>query len=173
MNGETINKMEHSKFNNIKAFFLDVDGVLTDGSVIVTEAGELLRTMNVKDGQAIKYALDQNFIIAIITKGRSKGVKYRLQGLGIKYIYDNLASKRESIDSLIKELQLKKEEILYMGDDIPDLKARDLVGIFACPSDAEPEVLKSADYISPIQGGKGCVRELIRRVLKIQSKWIY
>jgi 3-deoxy-D-manno-octulosonate 8-phosphate phosphatase (KDO 8-P phosphatase) len=165
--------MDHSKFNQIKAFFLDVDGVLTDGSVIVTETGGLLRTMNVKDGQALKYALDKGYLIAIITKGKSKGVRLRLAGLGIKHIHDNLTSKAETIRDLIQIHNLKKEEILYMGDDIPDLKAKDLVGIFACPSDAEPEVLKNADYISPKGGGKGCVREVLRRVLKIQSNWIY
>ncbi|NNF33095.1 MAG: 3-deoxy-D-manno-octulosonate 8-phosphate phosphatase [Saprospiraceae bacterium] len=165
--------MDHSKFNQIKAFFLDVDGVLTDGSVIVTESGELLRTMSVKDGQALKYALDKGYFIAIITKGKSKGVRVRLAGLGIKHINDNLTTKADTIRDLIHIHRLKKEEVLYMGDDIPDLKAKGLVGIFACPSDAEPEVLKNADYISPKGGGKGCVREVLRRVLKIQSNWIY
>ncbi len=165
--------MDHSRFNHIRAFFLDVDGVLTDSTVIVTESGDLLRTMNVKDGQAIKYALDNGYFIAIITKGRSKGVKSRLAGLGITDIYDNLTSKKDTIVKLINERQLKKEEVLYMGDDIPDLMAKDNVGIFACPSDAVPEVLKNADYISPVNGGGGCVKEIIRRVLKIQSNWIY
>ena len=173
MNGETTNSMDHSRFNHIKAFFLDVDGVLTDGSVIITETGGLLRTMNVKDGQALKYALDEGYFIAIITKGRSKGVRSRLKDLGITAIYDNLTSKRDTIKTLIEQHQFKPEEVLYMGDDIPDLRAKDLVGVFACPSDAVPEVLKNADYVSSIAGGQGCVREIIRRVLKIQSKWIY
>lgn len=173
MSGEIINKMDHSKLNQIKAFFLDVDGVLTDGSVIVTEAGELLRTMSVKDGQALKYALDKGYFIAIITKGKSKGVRLRLQDLGIQHIYDNLSTKADTIRDIIETHDLKREEILYIGDDIPDLKAKDLVGVFACPSDAEPEVLHNADYISPKGGGKGCVRDVLRRVLKIQSNWIY
>ena len=173
MNGGITSKMDHARFNHIKAFFLDVDGVLTDGSVLITEQGELLRTMNVKDGQAIKFALDAGYFIAIITKGRSTGVKDRLLALGIAHVYDKLSDKVDTISQIISEQDFKKEEVLYIGDDIPDLQAKDRVGIFACPSDAEPEVLTAADYVSHKKGGQGCVRELIRRVLKIQSKWIY
>lgn len=164
--------MDHSLFNHINTFVFDVDGVLTDSTVLVTESGDLLRKMNVRDGQAIKYALDAGYTIAIITKGRSIGVKDRLKGLGIQHIYDALIHKREAFSDLRDKLKLRKEEMLYMGDDIPDLDLRDEVGVFTCPNDACPEVLSSAQYISPNNGGHACVREIIQRVLKIQGKWI-
>ena len=165
--------MDHSDFLSIRALVFDVDGVLTDGTVMVSEEGHLLRTMNVNDGQAIKFALDAGYIVAIITKGKSKGVKNRLEDLGINAIYDNLTYKLDSLKELINHHKLEKEEILYMGDDIPDLDIIDHVGIFSCPSDACPEVISRANYISPYKGGETCVREVIRRVMKIQGKWIY
>ena len=164
--------MDHSLFSHITTFVFDVDGVLTDSMVLITESGDLLRKMNVRDGQAIKYALDAGYTVAIITKGRSKGVKDRLKGLGIKHIYDALNHKRDAFSDLKNKLGLKKEEMLYMGDDIPDLDLVDEVAVFTCPRDACPEVLSTAQYISPYDGGHACVREIIQRVLKIQDKWI-
>jgi 3-deoxy-D-manno-octulosonate 8-phosphate phosphatase (KDO 8-P phosphatase) len=172
MSGETINKMlDHSLFKRITTLVFDVDGVLTDGSVIVKEDGDLLRIMNVKDGQAIKIALNRGFRIAIITKGSSLGVRKRLEMLGVTDIYDQLLEKTSAMDDLIKKYQLNKSEILYMGDDLPDLVLKNRVSLFCCPNDATFDVIEQADFISPIIGGRGCVRNVIERVLKIQDSW--
>ncbi len=163
--------MDHTKFNHISTFIFDVDGVLTDGSVLITEEGDLLRRMNVRDGQAIKIALDSGYHIGITTKGASKGVKKRLAGLGIKYIFDRLPDKKDAFYKIQEELSIPKKEILYMGDDLPDLEVADMAGIFACPANAVHEVLSRADYISPFDGGHTCVREIIERIMRIQNKW--
>lgn len=149
----------------------DVDGVLTDSMILVTESGDLLRSMNTRDGQAIKIALDAGYRIAIITKGASKGVKLRLQGLGITDIFDKLDTKQAAYNSLKETYQLDDSEILYMGDDVPDLPLLAQVGLSSCPHNACREVLAEAQYVSPIDGGKGCVREIIERVMRTQGKW--
>ena len=164
--------MDHSAFLSIKAFVFDVDGVLTDGTVLISESGELLRRFNVNDGQAIKYALEAGYIVAIITKGKSKGVRNSLTALGVSAMYDNLKEKESALADLKQKFNLSKDQILYMGDDIPDLDISEDVGIFSCPNDSCPEVLKRAQYVSPYEGGKTCAREVIRRVLKIHGKWI-
>ncbi len=163
--------MNHQKFATISTFIFDVDGVLTNSEILVTESGELLRKMNVRDGQAIKTALEHGYHVAIITKGNSKGVRIRLEGLGIKHIYDAQVDKTTAIKAIIKELNLSQEQILYMGDDIPDLAVFPYVGITTCPNDASFDLLSHAEYISPIAGGHGCAREIIERTLRIQNKW--
>ncbi len=163
--------MSHELFNGISTLVFDVDGVLTDSMVLVTEDGQLLRSMNTRDGQAIKIALDEGYRVAIITKGGSSGVKLRLQGLGITDIYDKLDTKQAALQNLINKYNLTKSEILYMGDDIPDLAIMPLVGLSTCPYNACKEVLESVNYISPIDGGKGCVRDVIERVMRTQEKW--
>ncbi len=161
----------HKRFKNITTIILDVDGVLTDNTVLITESGELLRKMTVRDGQAIKIAMEKGLHFAIITKGASRGVRDRLSALGIEDIYDRLGEKSEAFEEMVRKYKWNKNEILYMGDDIPDLVLKDKVAIFACPNDAIHEVLEVADYISPFKGGNGCVREVIERALKIQRKW--
>jgi 3-deoxy-D-manno-octulosonate 8-phosphate phosphatase (KDO 8-P phosphatase) len=163
--------LDHSLFNKISSFVFDVDGVLTDGSVVVKENGDLLRIMNVRDGQAIKVALDRGYRIGIITKGSSRGVRKRLEMLGIIDIYDHLSVKTDAMDNFVSKYQLKKSELLYMGDDLPDLALKEKVSLFCCPNDATVDVLEQADFISPLRGGKGCVRNIIERVLKIQDSW--
>lgn len=163
--------MDYSKWDDITTMVFDVDGVLTDSMVHITESGELLRQMNTRDGQAIKIAIDAGYKIAIITKGSSKGVKLRLQGLGIKHIYDKLETKQAAYEHLKAELQIQDKEILYMGDDVPDLPLLKQVGMSTCPHNACREVLTTAEYISPIDGGQGCVREVIERVMRTQGRW--
>ena len=163
--------MDHSKFSLITTFIFDVDGVLTDGSLLVTEEGHMLRKMNVRDGQAIKIALDQEYRVIIITKGASTGVRNRLSALGVNDIFDRLKEKRSAFEEVVKKYNLSQDEILYMGDDLPDLELLDKVGIFSCPSDATRDVLNKAAYISPIEGGKGCVRDIIERVMRVRRSW--
>ena len=163
--------LDHALFRNITTFIFDVDGVLTDGTVLITEDGDLLRTMNVKDGLALKMAIDKGYHIAILTKGSSKGVRKRLELLGIVSIYDGLNNKEAAFHEFVSQNHLKKSELLYMGDDLTDLQIHKNVSIFSCPNDAAMDVLQKSDYISPFNGGHGCVREIIERVLKIQGKW--
>jgi 3-deoxy-D-manno-octulosonate 8-phosphate phosphatase (KDO 8-P phosphatase) len=161
----------HASLLPIKAFVLDVDGVLTDGKVLVTEHGEFLRTMSVRDGQAMKIAIKSGYQMYIITKGASIGVRKRLEILGVTGIYDKLSEKVSAIQDVLATTNLMKEEILYMGDDLPDLTVLPYVGVFTCPNDAASEVLEKADYVSSIKGGDGCVRDIIEKVLKLHGNW--
>jgi 3-deoxy-D-manno-octulosonate 8-phosphate phosphatase (KDO 8-P phosphatase) len=177
MNGETTNLKKYmalilEKLKNVKAFFFDVDGVLSDGKVILTENGEQLRTMSVKDGYAIKKALNNGFLIAIISGGSSEGVKKRLEFLGIPEIYLGIKKKIEVYDMLLEKHGLEPENVLYMGDDIPDLPPLIKSGIKTCPSDAVAEVKSFCDYISPQKGGMECVRDVIEKTLKVQGYWL-
>lgn len=163
--------MDHSKFNRIKAFLFDVDGVFTNSQVLVQDDGSLLRMMNVRDGQGVKIALEAGYHIAAITKGRSPGVHLRLKDLGLEEVYDGLSEKTLVYAKFMAKHRLSAEEVLYMGDDIPDMDLFSKVGVAACPNDAAHEVLDSADYISPLKGGEGCVREILEKVMRIQGNW--
>lgn len=159
------------KLRHIKAFIFDVDGVLTDGLVHVTESGEQLRQFNIKDGYALQLAIKRGYKIAVITGGNSVGVNSRLQGLGISDIFMGVDSKVEIYEQFLKTNNLDFSEVLYMGDDIPDLHVMKLAGLPVCPADAVEQIKAISDYISPRNGGRGCVRDVIEKVLKIQNKW--
>jgi 3-deoxy-D-manno-octulosonate 8-phosphate phosphatase (KDO 8-P phosphatase) len=163
--------MDHSLLNHITTFIFDVDGVFTNSDVIVMENGDHVRVMSTRDGQAVKIALDAGYNIAVITKGFSKGVRRRFEFLGVPYIYDSLPEKTQAFEDYVTKLQLKKEEILFMGDDIPDLVLYDKVAVSACPADGAIENLQRARYISSKNGGQGCVREIIEKVMRLQGKW--
>lgn len=157
--------------NNITTFIFDVDGVLTDGLVTVTSEGALVRTMNIKDGYALKTAVDAGFNICVISGGSNEGVRTRLRGLGITDIYLGAHQKEDQFDEYIDIYNLKAESILYMGDDIPDFPVMKKVGLPCCPQDAAPEIKDISLYISHKNGGEGCVRDIIEQVLKVQGKW--
>ncbi|MEM1003029.1 MAG: HAD hydrolase family protein, partial [Bacteroidota bacterium] len=150
----------------------DVDGVLTDGSVTITTSGELLRKMNIKDGYALKTAVDANFNICIISGGSNEGVRKRLQGLGITYIHLGTHDKIEQLEEYLDIYDVKAEQALYMGDDLPDYYVMQQVGLPCCPQDAAPEIKSISKYISHKNGGKGCVRDIIEQVMKVQGKWL-
>ena len=158
-------------FKNITTVVLDVDGVLTNGDIILMPGMQPVRTMNAKDGYAMQLAVRNGIRMAIITGGRSPEVKERLQGLGITDIYLGASSKMESYEDLKMCYDLKDDEILYMGDDLPDYDIMKLVALAAAPQDAAPEIKSVADYVSPVNGGKGCVRDVLEQLLKIQGKW--
>ena len=158
-------------FKNITTVVLDVDGVLTNGDIILMPGMQPVRKMNAKDGYAMQLAVRNGIRVAIITGGRSPEVKERLQGLGITDIYLGASSKMESYEDLKMCYDLKDDEILYMGDDLPDYDIMKLVALAAAPQDAAPEIKAVADYVSPINGGKGCVRDVLEQLLKIQGKW--
>jgi len=155
----------------ITTFIFDVDGVLTDGSVSVTTDGEMLRTMNIKDGFALKTAVDAGFNICIISGGSNEGVRKRLTGLGIKDIYLGANNKIEQLNEYLISNNIDKSQVLYMGDDIPDYPVMVLVGLPCCPQDAAPEIKNISKYVSHKNGGKGAVRDVIEQVMKVQDKW--
>ena len=158
-------------FKPITTFIFDVDGVLTDGSLTITSNGEMLRTMNVKDGFAMKAALDAGYKIAIISGGQSMGIERRFQQLGLKDIFTGQQHKQAAFDLFKNKHGLHASEIAYMGDDLPDYELLKQVGLSACPNDAAKDIKSICQYISPINGGKGCVRDLIEMTLKLHGKW--
>ncbi|MEM0543288.1 HAD-IIIA family hydrolase [Flavobacterium sp. j3] len=157
--------------NTITTFIFDVDGVLTDSSVHVTPTGELLRIMNIRDGFAMKAAIESGYNICIISGGNNEGVRIRLNNLGITAIHLASPDKVATFKEYIELYNIKPEEILYMGDDIPDFHVMQLVGLPTCPQDASPEIKSISKYISHKNGGKGAVREVIEQVMKVQGKW--
>lgn len=161
-----------NKLSQIKAFIFDVDGVLTDGTVHVTETGEQLRSFSIKDGYALQLAVKRGFPIAIISGGRSQSVVSRLKGLGIQDIYIGVESKIDAFEEFLLIHDLKSESILYMGDDIPDFPVMQKVGLPTCPANAVEEIKAISQYISPIKGGEGCARDVIEKVLKVQGLWL-
>lgn len=149
----------------------DVDGVLTDGNLILTPDGEMVRTMNTKDGYAIQLAVKNGFRIVVITGGRDLMVEKRLRYLGVTDIYLNVRNKVETFDNVVLNYNLKPEEILFMGDDIPDFEVMKRVGLACCPNDAVPDIRSICEYISLANGGHGCVRDIIEQTMKVQGKW--
>ena len=158
--------------NDITTFIFDVDGVLTDGSVFVNNDGEMLRTMNIRDGYALKAAVESGYNVCIISGGSNEGVRVRLRNLGITNIHLGTPDKVETFDQYIDLHQIKQEQILYMGDDIPDYHVMKLVALPTCPQDACPEIKGISKYISHKNGGKGAVRDVIEQVMKVQGKWM-
>ena len=157
--------------HNITTFIFDVDGVLTDGTITVTTSGEMLRKMNIKDGFALKTAVDAGYNICVISGGSNEGVRSRLKGLGITDIYLGASNKIEQLDEYLDIYNINPEQVLYMGDDIPDYPAMKMAGLPCCPQDAVPEIKAISKYISHRNGGKGAVRDVIEQVLKVQGKW--
>ena len=157
---------------NITTFIFDVDGVLTNGKVLITSQGEMYREMDTKDGYALKCALVQGYRVCIISGGTNEGVRNRLKALGIYDIYLGAHHKQEPFQDLMDSYDLKPEEILYMGDDIPDIVVMEQVAVAACPNDAVSDVKEIANYVSHKKGGEGCVREIIEQTLRVQGKWL-
>lgn len=156
---------------HINTFILDIDGVLTDGSVMVTTSGDMLRSMNIKDGYALKTAIDKGFNICIISGGSNEGVRVRLNGLGITDIFLGAHNKIEHLNTYIASKNVDLKNVLYMGDDLPDYPVMKLVGLPTCPQDAAPEIKAISKYVSHKNGGKGAVRDVVEQVLKVQDKW--
>jgi 3-deoxy-D-manno-octulosonate 8-phosphate phosphatase (KDO 8-P phosphatase) len=166
--------MLQERFRNIKTLVFDVDGVFTDCTIHVGDA-DVTRIYNVRDGYAINIALKNKLRIAIISGGKQESIRARLGGLGIKDIFLSVDTdkKLEVFKAYVAANNLKEDEVLYMGDDIPDLllmQNSDVLSV--CPADACTEVLAHCHYISPIVGGRGCVREIIETVLKAQDLWL-
>jgi len=157
--------------NDITTFVFDVDGVLTDGSVNISPTGEMLRKMNIRDGYAMKAAIESGYKVCIISGGSNEGVRIRLRNLGITDIYLGSPDKVETFKEYCELYAISPEKVLYMGDDIPDFHVMQLVGLPTCPQDAAPEIKSISNYISHVNGGKGAVRDVIEQVMKVQEKW--
>jgi 3-deoxy-D-manno-octulosonate 8-phosphate phosphatase (KDO 8-P phosphatase) len=160
-------------FQKITTFIFDVDGVLTDGTVLVLEDGLQARRMNIKDGFALQMAEKNGYKVLIISGGNSPQVVQRLEKLGITDVHMSVLDKKEFVENYISANKLKTEEVLYMGDDLPDLPALSVVGLPCCPADAVMEVKEAVQYISPLNGGFACVRDVIEKVLKLNDHWEY
>ena len=159
------------KLKKIKAFILDVDGVLTNGSLYVFPDGKLIRKMNARDGYVLKLAIKQGYKVAIITGGRENEIKERLEKLGVEEVFLSSHNKLPILKRFLKKHNLKKEDAMYMGDDIPDLEILNYVGFSCCPNDAASDVKSICDYISKKKGGEGCVRDIIEQTLRVTEKW--
>ncbi|MFW5891772.1 MAG: KdsC family phosphatase [Bacteroidota bacterium] len=162
-----------SLLTQISTFIFDVDGVMTDGVVILSPDGDLLRTMHVKDGYALQYAIKKGYKIIIISGGRSEMVRKRFELLGVDQINLGIVNKMKVFKEVMKSNDLAPENILYMGDDIPDYEVMKEVGVACCPADAAQEIKDVSHYISPVPGGKGCVRDVLEQVMKVQGKWFH
>lgn len=162
-----------SEFKKITTFIFDVDGVLTDGTVLVLENGLQARRMHIKDGFALQMAAKNNYRILIVSGGKSDPVTDRLQRLGITDVRMSVLDKKEVVSEYIEKNKLEPGEVLYMGDDLPDLPAMSIVGLPCCPADAVNEVKEAVKYISPLNGGFACVRDVIEKVLKLNDHWNY
>lgn len=157
---------------NIKAFIFDVDGVLSMDTSPLDENGDPVRTANIKDGFAIRYALQNGFQVAIISGANTQRVKLRYKKLGIEHIYLNSFNKTDCLEDIVAKTGIQKADILYMGDDLVDFQIMKEIGIPTCPLDAVPEIKAISLYISDKKGGEGCVRDVIEQVMRSQGKWV-
>jgi 3-deoxy-D-manno-octulosonate 8-phosphate phosphatase (KDO 8-P phosphatase) len=156
----------------VKAFAFDVDGVFTNGSVMLHPGGAFIRMMNIKDGFAVQHAIKMGYPIAIITGGYSRMIRKRFAVLGVKDIYMKSANKTGAFESFLKKYQLQPADVLYMGDDLPDYEVMKKVGFPACPADAAEEIKQLSLYTSYRNGGEGCVRDVIEQVMRLHGKWL-
>ena len=162
-----------TKLRDIKAFVFDFDGVMTDGAVWMYADKETVRAGNIKDGYAIQYAIKKGYIVTVISGATSLSIDNRMESLGAPKIYTGASNKLEVYRLFMKEHSLKREEVLYMGDDIPDYEVMKEAGVSCCPSDAATEIKEIADYISLYAGGQGCVRDVIEQTLRLHGKWFH
>jgi len=160
------------ELKKVKAFAFDVDGVLASPEVYLHPNGELMRSMNTKDGYALQHAVKKGYPIAIITGGKTDSVGDRFRGLGITDIYLGSFFKIDDFNDYLFKYNLQAEDVLYMGDDLPDYEVLKKAGVPCCPADAVDEIKSVAQYISPYAGGKGCARDVIEQVLRLHGRWM-
>lgn len=163
-------KSYKEKLRGITTFIFDVDGVLTNGDVILMK-DDIVRVLNSRDSYAIQYACKLNYKVFIITGGHSETVKARLENLGVERVCLGSSNKLHVYDTLKAEYGFSDEQVIYVGDDIPDYHVMRQAGVAACPQDAAPEIKAIADYQSPYNGGKFCARDVIEQTLRVQNKW--
>jgi 3-deoxy-D-manno-octulosonate 8-phosphate phosphatase (KDO 8-P phosphatase) len=159
------------KLNKINTFIFDIDGVFTDGTIVVDSQGNESRCFNTKDGIAVKLATELGYNVGIITGANNLGIKARLNRLGVVNVYINSSDKVKDLKDYCSKNNIDLNKTMYMGDDLPDVFPMELVYLKACPYDSSPEVREISDYISDKNGGKGCVRDIIEQTLRVQGKW--
>lgn len=157
---------------NVTTFIFDYDGVMTDGTVYMDSNGDPLRTSNVKDGYAIQLASKLGYHLAVISGAVVTNITKRLNMLGVHDVYIGIPDKVVKLEEYMALYGLKPEQIVYVGDDIPDIPVMRRVGVAACPADAAPEIRQICHFVSDHPGGKGCVRDIIEQTLKVQGKWM-
>lgn len=162
-----------AKLHEIRAFVFDYDGVISDGNIWSANDTIIVRSGNVKDGYAMQYALRKGYLIAILSGGSGDSIRSRMKMLGVEDVYLGSHRKKEIFEDFLKDKQLLPEQVLYVGDDIPDYDVMRLAGVSACPADAAEEIKAVADYISHKNGGCGCVRDVIEQVLRLQGQWFH
>ena len=162
-----------NKLHKIKAFVFDFDGVMTDGAVWVYADKETVRAGNIKDGYAIQYAVKKGYLVAVISGATSLSINNRMESLGVTNIYTGAGNKITVFKQFLDKNKLLPDEVLYMGDDIPDYEVMRQVGVATCPADAAIEIKEIADYISHLRGGEGCVRDVIEQVLRLHNNWFH
>ncbi len=158
--------------NRITTFFFDVDGVFTDSIVHLLANGEQVRSANVKDGYAVQLAVKKGYKVVIISGGNQEAVRMRFKGLGVNDVFLGVKNKVKTLEDYLVKNNLDPKKCLYMGDDIPDYYVMQKVALPCCPANAAPEIKNIAKYISPLDGGKGCVRDVIEQTLKAQNQWM-
>lgn len=163
--------MIYTTLKTVKCVVLDVDGVLTNGDILVNEEGDQLRTFNVKDGYAIQYAVKQGFLIFVITGAKSLGVQKRFEILGAQEIHLGISDKLTLLKSLFEKYSLDKDQVVFIGDDMPDYQCMKYVGVAIAPADAVDDIKKLCQYVSTRKGGEGIVREVLEKTLKLQNMW--
>lgn len=161
------------KLHDIKAFVFDFDGVMTDGSIWTYGDNEAVRCGNVKDGYAIQYAVKKGYTIALISGATSLSINNRMEALGVKQIYTGCANKMETYRKFLETNNLQEHQVICMGDDIPDYEIMSHCGVAVCPADAAIEIKEISNYISLYPGGRGCVRDIIEQVLRLQGMWFH
>jgi len=158
-------------FKHITAFVFDMDGVLTDGSLLILPGGAMVRKMNIKDGYALQLAVKKGYRVVVISGGSSPEAEERLHKLGVQDVFMRCENKKDAMHDIMDKYTLHPQEVLFMGDDIPDYEVMQLTGLPCCPADAVAEIKEISKYISPVKGGEGCVRDVIERVLKLRGNW--
>lgn len=160
------------ELRRVKAFVFDIDGVLSTQTIALSVWGIPLRTVNLRDGYALQLAVRKGYRVGVISGANSKEYIKRLKTLGVNDIYLNSRTKKESLKDLVEKWNIDPSDILYMGDDIPDYEVMKMVGLPACPADADSEIKQIAVYISDKKGGEGCVRDVIEQALRLHKNWM-
>ncbi len=161
------------KLAPVRAFVFDFDGVMTDGSVWIYADRETVRCGNIKDGFAVQYAVKKGYIVAVISGATSASIDNRMQMLGVEQCYTGCGDKIKTYREFLRRNDLADDEVLCMGDDLPDYPMLQRAGVSACPADAAVEIKQMVDYISPFGGGHGCVRDVIEQVLRLRGDWFH
>jgi len=163
--------MIYTTLKSIKCVVLDVDGVLTNGDILVNEVGDQLRTFNVKDGYAIQYAVKQNILVFIITGAKSQGVQKRFENLGAQEVHLGISDKLTLLTTLLEKYNIDFQDTIFIGDDMPDYLCMQKVRASIAPADAIDDIKKISSFVSTKKGGEGVVREILEKMLKLQGKW--